>query len=338
MNRCGRQSTLRIATLCAALSIGSVSAQAPSLPPRPTAPAPPWTGMPAAGAHEAVAGNTRPIFTWAQGGWYIAQTYPTANWFVVCLGDPAQVATCSWPGTWSAAAASIPRVEIVNGQTGVSTGRFRYTFSPYALPASALGNKLLDRELAWNVGACVTQNQSTCSFGTPNTIRFSTRNLTSTSLTSTRNTDGTHGYITYALTVLNSGTSNSGAFDAEVEFWQAAESGGSCVTDPAAPGLQGNDQAVLRDGRIVELDKLPAGMAIEGIIHPNAMGSIMGAFTISGLDPGNSTTVFSEEYKFPWGMTETHAFVAVGRADTSDSVREFNESDNRFGDCKVLFR
>jgi hypothetical protein len=334
MNSCNSLTTLRIATLCAALSIGLASAQTPSLPPRPTAPAPPSTGMPAAGAHEAVAGNTRPVFTWSQGGWYISQTFPAANWFVVCLGDPAQVANCSWPGTWSAAAASIPRVENVN------SGRFRYTFSPYALPAQALGNKLLDRELAWNVGACVAQTQSTCSFGTPKTIRFSTRNLTATTLTSTRDSDGIYGYVSYSLTVSNTGTSSSNAFDADVELWQALESGGACVTDPTAPGLQGNDMAVLRDGRMVELDELPADAAIEGIVHPSAMGSIQHTFPIAGLDPGNSTSIFSEEYRFPWGgMTDTHrALVAVGRADTADSVKEFNESDNGFGNCKVVSR
>lgn len=334
-------STLRIAAVYAALSIGSASAQTPghSIDPPPRAPAPPSIGLPAAGAHEAVAGNTRPTFTWTQGGWYVSQTFP-ANWFMVCLGTPAQVAACSWPGTWSAAAASIPRVEIVNGITGIPTGRFRYTFSPYAPPAAALGNKLLDRDLAWNVGACVTQSQSTCSFGTPKAIRFSTRNIVAADLIGNRSTDGTYGYMSYTLTVSNTGTSNSNDFDADVEFWQALESGGRCVTDPTAPGLQGNDLAVLRDGRIIELDQLPAGARIEGIIHPNAMGSIDDTFRISSVDPGNSTAVTGEEYRFAWGnMMDNHrALVAVGRADTSAEVQEFNETDNRIGNCKVVSR
>lgn len=335
-------STLPIAAFLAALTIGSASAQTP-LPfpfdPPARAPHPASLGLPAAGTHEAILGNTRPTFTWTQGGWYTGPVLPGAQWFIVCIGDPAQVAACSWPGTWSAAAASIPRVEIVNGISGIRTGRFRYTFSPYALPSAALSDALLDRALAWNVGACVTQNQSTCSFAAPRAIRFSTRNLVSAQLRDTRNSDGTYGYVNYTLTMSNTGTSNSPAFNAEIQYWQALESGGACVTDPTAPGLQGNDLAVLHDGRVLEIDQLPAGAAIEGIVHPASMGAVRENFSISGLDPGNLTAVTNRTYRFPWSLGETtHGVVAVGHADTSSSVQEFNETDNGIGNCKVVSR
>jgi hypothetical protein len=117
------------------------------------------------------------------------------------------------------------------------------------------------------------------------------------------------------------------------------ENGGACVTDPTAPGLDGDDLAVLRDGRVIALDQLPAGAAIEGIVHPASMGGVRDRFSISGLDPGNLTAVTNQTYRFPWGMAETyHAVVAVGRADTSSSVQEFNETDNKIGNCKVVVR
>ena len=336
-----------LAVLCAALSIGSVTAQIrviepfPIDPPRriPLAPSP---GTPVAGIHEATAGNARPTFTWTQGGWSATQPgpIPIARWFMLCVGTPAQVAACTWPGTFSAAATAIPRVEIFNPITGISTGRFRYTFSPYAMPAAALSNNLVDQDIAWNVAACAAESQNTCSFGTAKALRFSTRNLRGTEVTDNPNSDGTRGYMTYTFTLSNSGTSNSGAFETEVEFWQALESGGACVRDPNAPGLQGSDIAVLRDGRMIAISQLPPNTVVEGFVHPSAMGSIKGRSTLTGLDPGNSTAVTTMQYSFPWGgMNDNYrAFVAVGSADVTDSVKEFNENDNKAGNCNVVAR
>lgn len=338
-----------LAVLCAVLSIGPAAAQFRPLdpmpfpldPPRrtPTSPSP---GAPVAAVHEAIAGNTRPTFTWTQGGWYVNQPgpIPAAQWFIVCIGTPAQVAACSWPGTFNAAATAIPRVEIVNPITGFSTGRFRYTFSPYAMPAAPLGNKLVDQNIAWNVGACAAQDQSSCSFGTAKELRFSTRNLKGLEVSDNPSSDGTRGYITYTFTLSSTGTSNSGAFETEVEFWQALENGGACVRDPNAPGLQGSNLAVLRDGRILQISQLPPNAVVEGFIHPSAMGSIKGRSTLTGLDPGNSTAVTTQQYSFPWGgmMDNYRAFVARGHADVADSVKEFNENDNKAGNCNVVGR
>jgi hypothetical protein len=338
---------LGLTALCAVLSVSSASAQFrpfepfPIDPPR-RIPLAPSTGTPAVGTYETTAGNTRPTFIWTQGGWSATQPgpIPLARWFMVCIGTPAQVAACTWPGTFSASATSIPRVEIINQFTGVSTGRFRYTFSPYAMPAAALSDTLLDQDLAWNVGACATESQSSCSFGTAKQIRFSTRNLEGLEVTDNPSSNGMRGYITYTFTLSNSGTSNSGPFEAEVEFWQALEEGGACVRDRNHPSLDGNDLAVLRDGRMIAISDLPPNTTVEGFVHPSAMGSIMGSTMLTGLDAGNSTGVMSQQYSFPWGgMNDNYrAFVAVGRADADDSVKEFNENDNRAGNCNVVAR
>jgi hypothetical protein len=346
-----RSLNVGLAALCAALSIGSATAQNlpgeplplpfPIDPPR-RVPAAPTPGAPVAGAHVGTAGNTRPVFTWTQGGWYVNQPgpIPTAQWFMVCIGTPAQVAACTWPGTWHARATAIPRVEIINQFTGISTGRFRYTYSPYAMPAAALSDTLLDQDLSWNVAACAADNHSSCSFGTAKAIRFSTRNLKGLEVTDNPSSDGMRGYITYTFTLSNTGTSNSGAFDTEVEFWQALEDGGACVRDPSHPALDGNDVAVLRDGRMIEISQLPANTVVEGFVHPNAMGSIKGSSTLTGLDPGNSTGVMTQQYSFPWGgMNDNYrAFVAVGRADKGAAVKEFDETDNMAGNCNVVGR
>jgi hypothetical protein len=333
-----------LAALCAALSIGSANAQLHPIDPiplPPRVPSAPTPGNPAAGPHVGTAGNTRPVFTWTQGGWYVNQPAqaPAAQWFMVCIGTPAQVAACTWPGTWHARATAIPRVEIINQFTGISTGRFRYTYSPYAMPANALSDTLLDQDLAWNVAACAAESQNSCSFGTAKQIRFATRNLKGLEVTDNPSSNGTNGYITYTFTLSNTGTSNTGPFAAEVEFFQALEEGGACVRDRSHASLDGDDVAVLRDGRMIKISELPANVSIEGFVHPSAMGSIKGSSSLTGLDPGNSTAVMTQQYTFAWGTNQNYqAFVAVGRADKDNTVKEFNESDNTAGNCNVVGR
>jgi hypothetical protein len=334
-----------LAVLCAALSIGSANAQFRPIDPiplPPRVPSAPTPGNPAAGPHVGTPGDTRPVFTWTQGGWYVNQPIqaPAAQWFMVCFGTPAQVAACTWPGTWHARATAIPRVEIINPITGVSTGRFRYTHAPYAMPANALSDTLLDQDLSWNVAACALDNHSSCSFGVAKQIRFSTRNLKGLEVTDNPGSNGMRGYITYTFTLSSTGAANSGQFETEVEFWQALEDGGACVRDRNHPSLDADDFAVLRDGRKLKISELPANVAVEGFVHPSAMGSIRKRAPLTGLDPGNSTAVMTQEYSFPWGgMNDNYrAFAAIGRADHDDRVRESTESDNMAGNCNVVVR
>lgn len=318
-------------------------AHSASLTPLPIIPFPtplplaPLLGQPAAGVQRGTLNNTRPTFTWTQGG--LVTTFPqpaVANHFMVCVYPVG--GSCTWPGTWSAAATNISRTEII-GLSGIRTGRYSYTFpAPSALP-----NNLLDTDVMWNVGACSTTAQSSCKLGTPRSAYFSTRNLTATDVQFDRTSSNTQGWIRADLIVKNDGTSASGAFTTVMILAEVLTSGGTCLTNPSAPGVQAGDEAILRDGSFVPISQLPANAMIVGITRWS-LDLDDQLVQSSSLAAGAEFSVGYIDSYFTWRSGETErGYVGGGLADISlpgapSVVREFAESDNTKFECKMVFK
>jgi len=321
-------------------SLWACAAQAQYRPPPQPIPIPqllnplaPGLGAPQEGTHAATPATTRPTFTWTQGGMTVAQPpAPEANYFVVCL--TTGTTACAWPGTWNAAATAIPRTEIVTW-TGVRTGRYNYTFlAPGNLPAN-----LIDRELKWNVGACRSQANSSCTFGTAKTVWFSTKDLRADNISDAHGSNGDLGFLDWDLVVRNEGSTASGPFGAGMVYVEVYSAGGNCLTDRNAAVVSPSDYAYLTNGTYVEVADLAANAAIVAIGPSTPFWLIAPRWMHPGLDPGASAVVGSINESFDWKAGETQvAFVAIAEVDYSGTLREFDENDNKRVECSVVFR
>ncbi len=321
-------------------SLWACAAQAQYRPPPQPIPIPtllnplaPGLGAPQEGTHVGNTNNTRPTFTWTQGGMTVAQPQaPEANYFVICLNTGTT--PCAWPGTWNAAATAIPRTEIVTW-TGIRTGRYNYSFVP---PANLAAN-LIDRELKWNVGACRSQANNSCTFGTAKTIWFSTKDLRADNLSDAHGSNGEDGFLDWDLVVRNEGTTASGAFGAGMAYVEVYSVGGNCLTDRNAAMVKPSDYAYLTNGTYVEVEDLAANAAIVAIGPQTPLWLIAPRWMHPGLAPGTSAVVGSIAEPFDWNAGETQvAFVAIAEVDYADAIREYDENDNKRVECSVVFR
>src|SRR5262245_968545 len=85
------------AFLCAALAHSASLTPIAIIPQLPTVPLAPGLGQPAAGPQRVtVPNNTRPTFTWTQGGLVTTTPQPpVANHFMVCVYPVG--GSCTWP-------------------------------------------------------------------------------------------------------------------------------------------------------------------------------------------------------------------------------------------------
>lgn len=301
--------------------------------PLPANPSAPGLGAPQEGTHLATPANTRPTFTWTQGGITVAQPQPPeASYFVICLNTGTT--PCAWPGTWNAAATAIPRTEFVTW-TGIRTGRYSYTF----VPPAGLAANLIDRELKWNVGACRTQANNTCTFGTAKTVWFSTKDLRADNISDAHGSNGEDGFLDWDLVVRNEGSTASGAFGAGMVYVEVYSAGGNCLTDRNAAMVSPTDYAYLANGTYVQVQELAANATIVAIGRETPLWLVAPRFMHSGLNPGTSAVVGSIADSFEWESGETQrAYIAIAEVDYAGAIREFDENDNKRVECSVVFR
>jgi hypothetical protein len=322
----------RAAALLAALAgAGAANAQFGPIYSPPIAPTSP---TPAPGVYDGTNAATAPIvMTWSQffptgSGPFIR---PAATHFVVCLDlttDPA----CSWTnGDWR---------ESIAAPTPALT-RSGNTFTLRPSPQRVITPAELNQELRLSVGACSSPVNRSCSYVT-SLITYSTANLKAvgTGLDRARTTS-----TTWVLDVRadNNGQINAGPVDATVEYWEVLRNGTDCLRTVDVEPYRSDMSLVAFDvnGRQTLVPSLPrtngvySGAPIQGMyrfgsaydLAVMAMNQVVAAGT-SGRSAGNVS--------FPVADSGgTRAFVVMSRLDTGGTLREFNEDDNTWAQCKT---
>jgi hypothetical protein len=321
---------------------GTVPDERPPFPPkRATVPLAPIAIAPVSGVARGSAYGAGLALSWAQGGASLARP-PAAQHFVVCIGPAAAAGACAWPGQYNMPVASVPSTAYVHPQFGQQPGVRAYT---WRLPGAATAN-LLDRDLAWSVGACTSTSTATCSFSARRDLYWSTRNLTKPDFQNVRRTSGSAtGGMTMSITGDNAGDSATGPFRVSVQFLEALTDGRTqrCIEDVNAAGLADTDLVIFRSGASQELWSLPrdgAGRRVApGVAGISRPPQAMPPTDVSVSDvPANTATAMLAQnvgFSFSWGSPPApyKRFIGVIKLDANDDVREWDESDNGKGEC-----
>jgi hypothetical protein len=297
-------------------------------------PVAPTSPTPAAGVYNGTnAAMTPVVFTWSQffptgSGPFIR---PAATHFVVCLDLPSDPA-CSWTlGDWRESIASPTAAMTRSGNT--------FTLRPS--PQRVIAATELNQDLRLSIGACSSQANRSCAFITSR-IMYSTSNLKAVGTGIDRMRTTPSSWV-LDVRVDNNGTMNVGPVDATVEYWEVLRNGTDCLRTVDVEPYKSDNSLVAFDvnGTQTLLPSLPrvngvySGAPIQGMyrfgspydLAVMAMNQVVASGT-TGRSAGNVNFPVADS----GGM---RAFVVMSRLDTGGILREFDETDNTWAQCKI---
>jgi hypothetical protein len=271
-----------------------------------------------------------PRLLWRQGGLFATQQQPPpARYFRVCIYDVTAEETCDSTKREWMYAAGVPEFH----QTPVYwplwrqvvTGAYRYSFE---VPANVLEP---DRSYRWNVGACESSDEGSCTYAQVAFLRLSTRNLTVTGIEEGTSTT----YLSTLTEVANTGTSDAEPFRVANAIVQAVydEDTGRCATEIA--DSERSYLGVTAAGEFVSVrpsDDIP----IVGILLATTQFQL--ADTAEGLAAGSSDLRAPLEVELkPNEPPLPASFLFITTVDLDNDVLEYDESDNRRAECHTVY-
>ncbi|HET9475612.1 MAG TPA: hypothetical protein VFO82_17055, partial [Steroidobacteraceae bacterium] len=201
-----------------------------------------------------------PTLRWQQGAVYALQPQPpAAQFFRICIYDPAAAQTCGTPAAQWFYGASDPllhRIAVTrpfNPSPIVSTFAYSLRMPPNAVP--------LDRRLTWNVGACSSQALTSCSYSRSTALYLSTRNVVAVNI----NEIPGNARISVTPIVRNAGTTATGVFSVHLRIARALyDASGTCATSIDSEGVESGDVAVTADGEeiVLQSSEVPGTVGI----------------------------------------------------------------------------
>jgi hypothetical protein len=282
---------------------------------------------------------------------------PAPTHFALCIYDAATTLTppCSWTGaSWTMPAGGgmglATPVPVPPPSPWIQSVDLQYRFNP----PSNLSDLLLDRPLKWTVGACVANAMGPsgmyCGFAPAKDAYFVARNVKASNADMDNSTAAMLN-VESRVTSPGSRTSNSGPFEVNAHVWQvlrgtAANGAPICRTDVNAADVRDVPPNVIHyvfftNRREMYLADLPVMMNGQrdgtGVIAIYRAGMPYDMFTASVSDfPGgiaSSRGVLN--HNFPQTTTDK-AFVATTHVDQSNTMVEFDETDNVYSRCKAF--
>lgn len=271
---------------------------------------------------------------WTQ---FLFSPMPTrpANHFVICVFEPASRNCATTTSRWMRAVGDIPRVPRIAGSQTVGHD---YRFD---IPTTD-ADSLLNRQLQWTVGSCETTSASSCTFAAPFSLWLTTINLRARNISDQSDSDE----LIVDGIVDNHGATYSGQFVAELHAWRALlNERQTCLTDIDDAAVKNQNYLALTSlGQEIEIDALPllpngardlGGRTVVAIYtRPDRAQHFTGTVTYPGVGPGDSDTVLSLVASV---LPRPTAYARVLLVDPTDSVIEFDETDNRKGECQTLY-
>jgi len=294
--------------------------------PKPAAPA---AVLPANGSLERAASPnlTQLAFRWNQSGAFGTPSQPLPTQFVICLmraGDPP----CAYPGTFLVPATG--GTPIYNNLQVVG---YAYNYT-----AQNIADTFIDRALTWAMGSCVGAR---CSYTTTSrSLWLTSKELYAIDVQESFNSGPASGQFEITAQGDNRGSTASGTTSTEFVMWGVYNDGpGRCLTNPNRPGLNNADEVITNNGSQIPLGMLgppgarvapantiairPAGGSVDYTIIADSQSLPAGAMS------GNLATW---RKPFP-AVTLPVSYVVRIYVDSSNVLRELNESDNWRAEC-----
>ncbi len=319
----------------------AASAQVITLP----KPFPPAVVTPASGATLRGEASARTSLQVTWNHWQVLHTpqQPMPTHFVVCLRPASQMANCSFAPADFVPVGSFQPTRLFSGL--VHAG-YQYTLS-LPLAGMTISDALLDIDLNLSVGACRGPGASTCSFSASSAVFLSARDLRAVNVSSVH----TSANAVYQHKFKNEGSTDIPGvpnipIKVAVNEWQALlNANNQCLLDVNHRDVRLDPNVIVfvvtGDGYwMPDYQRLLAQGAtlpkVVGMHRWTGGGNVPGAVLSFGLSlPHSRTGQVDFSFVLPQAL-RPRGYITYTYVDSTNVVREFDESNNRRAECDVV--